>query len=280
MDRLVAVHGHGLIDPDKPIICADDQGLLRGDGVFEAWLLHEGTPLYLDAHVDRLYRSAAGLALELPGRGGLERLIMETAEAWPRGVEAVQRLVCTRGRSSGGQPTVYTMVEKLPERTSTNRRNGIRLITGTIGMSVHVHRDAPWLLGGIKSLSYAVHMASHRWGALRGAQEMLWVSSDGYALETPSFNLVWLTGKTLHTIPGWTGIIVGTTAAALFAQAPALGLAVAETLVTPTELASADAVWVTGSLSGILVATELDGRPLGRSPLIGKARELIGYPGS
>ncbi|MEV6862754.1 aminotransferase class IV [Streptosporangium subroseum] len=279
MDRLVAVYGSGLVDPDTPIVCADDQGLLRGDGVFEAWLLREGAPVLLDAHLDRLYRSVARLALDLPERTGLVRLIREAAEAWPRDIEAVQRLVVTRGRSAVGRPTVYTMVERVPHWTATNRRNGIRLVTGTVGFPIHERRDAPWLLGGVKSLSYAVNMASQRWGAIRGAQEMLWVSSDGYALETPSFSLVWLTESTLCTVPGWTGIIVGTTAAALSAQAPTLGLTAVEMLVTPGELASAEAVWVTGSLSGVLAVTELDGQPLAQSALLDPARNLIGYSG-
>lgn len=279
MDRLVAVLGSGLVDPEKPIVCADDQGLLRGDGAFEAWLLRSGVPVLLDEHLDRLYRSAAGLALELPERSALVRLIGEAARAWPHGAEAVQRLVCTRGRAVLGRPVIYTMIERLPGRTFVNRRDGIRLVTGTVGFPVHERGDAPWLLGGVKSLSYAVHMASQRWGAARGAQEMLWVSSDGYALETASFSLVWLAGSTLCTVPAWTGIIAGTTAAALCTRASALGLTAVERLVTPAELGSADAVWLTGSLSGILAATELDGHRLAQSALLEPARTLLGYPG-
>ena len=42
-----------------------DQGLIRGDGVFEVIRLYAGRPYALDAHLERLERSAAGLRLPL-----------------------------------------------------------------------------------------------------------------------------------------------------------------------------------------------------------------------
>ncbi|MEV7986876.1 aminotransferase class IV [Micromonospora sp. NPDC085948] len=278
MDRLVAVFGIGLVEPATPIVHADDPGLLRGDGAFEAWLLAGGEPVLLPAHLNRLSRSALSLALPLPELDALRAFVLDVAAAWPRDVEAVQRLVCTRGRAGTDRPTIFTTVEPVPPWTSVNRKRGLRLATGTVGFPVRERATAPWLLGGVKSLSYAVHTASQRWAASRGAQEMLWLSSDGYALECPSFNLVWIRSSTIFTVPGWSGIIAGTTSGALMGQAAALGLDTDEALVTPDELVHTDAVWLTGSLSGILAATEIDGRPLTGSPLLGAARRLIGYP--
>ncbi|MFE9192750.1 aminotransferase class IV [Micromonospora sp. NPDC007208] len=278
MDRLVAVFGIGLVDPATPIVHADDPGLLRGDGAFEAWLLAGGEPVLLPAHLNRMSRSALSLALPLPELDALRTFVLDVAAAWPRDVEAVQRLVCTRGRAGTGRPTIFTTVEPVPPWTSVNRKRGLRLVTGTVGFPVRERAKASWLLGGVKSLSYAVHAASQRWAASQGAQEMLWLSSDGYALECPSFNLVWIRSSTMFTVPGWSGIIAGTTSGALIGQAAALGLGTDEALVTPDELVHADGVWLTGSLSGILAATEIDGRPLTRSPLLGEARRLIGYP--
>ena len=70
-----------------------------------------------------------------------------------------------------------------------------------------------------------------------GVDDVLWVSSDGYALEGPTANVVWLTGDTLCTVPAAsTGILPGTTAAWLLAHAAELGLSAAERMVTPAEL--------------------------------------------
>ena len=47
------------------MIPVTDQGLIRGDGVFEVIRLYGGRPYALDAHLARLERSAAGLRLPL-----------------------------------------------------------------------------------------------------------------------------------------------------------------------------------------------------------------------
>ena len=76
-------------------IPADDDGLLRGDGVFEVIRLYDGRPFALGEHLDRLERSAA--AIELPvEREALEAeidaLLGEFGEH-----EGQLRLVVTRG---------------------------------------------------------------------------------------------------------------------------------------------------------------------------------------
>ena len=44
-------------------IPATDEGLIRGDGVFEVMRVHEGRPFALDRHLARLERSARNLRL-------------------------------------------------------------------------------------------------------------------------------------------------------------------------------------------------------------------------
>ncbi|WP_422733826.1 aminotransferase class IV [Micromonospora sp. WMMD558] len=280
MVDFVAVYGTGFVDPDEPVAHADDLGLLRGDGAFEALLLHGGKPMLLEEHMDRLYASARRIELELPDRLPLTEFVNELAAAWPADVEGVLRIVCTRGRSGAGRPTIFGTVDRLPAATAVNRRHGVTARTATNGYPVAGRLGAPWLLGGVKSLSYAVNLASHRWALSQGAQEMLWLSTEGYVLESPSYSLLWITGSTLFSVPAWTGIVAGTTAATLLASARHLGLAIGEALVTPVDLARADGVWFTGSLSGVLAVTEIDGNPLRRSPLLEPARSLIGYPGA
>lgn len=67
--RLVAVLGLGILDdPARPALAADDLGLTRGDGCFDATriVVHPGRPTHvdhLDAHLARFARSAAALDL-------------------------------------------------------------------------------------------------------------------------------------------------------------------------------------------------------------------------
>ena len=55
------------VEPDQPVVTAFDQGLGRGDGVFESVLVTGGRTPHLDAHLARLPRSAQLTDLTHPG---------------------------------------------------------------------------------------------------------------------------------------------------------------------------------------------------------------------
>jgi 4-amino-4-deoxychorismate lyase len=134
------------------------------------------------------------------------------------------------------------------------------------------------LLSGAKSLSYAANLAARRWAVAHGADDMLWISTDGYALEAPTANLVWLAGETLCSVPSQTGILPGVTAGWLLARAGALGWAAAERLVTPAELTEADGIWLTSSLRGLAAIRILDGHSLPASAHTARLHALLGFP--
>src|SRR4051794_41483472 len=54
-----------VLPADEVHIPARDEGLLRGDGVFEVMRLYDGHPFALDDHLDRMARSAANLLLPI-----------------------------------------------------------------------------------------------------------------------------------------------------------------------------------------------------------------------
>src|SRR3954452_12853551 len=88
--ELASVDGR-IVDTPEPRIPAADDGLLRGDGVFEVIRLYRGRPFALGEHLDRLERSAA--ASELPElEEEISALLAEFGEH-----EAQLRLVVTRG---------------------------------------------------------------------------------------------------------------------------------------------------------------------------------------
>ena len=188
------------------------------------------------------------------------------------------RLVCTRGPEDGGPVTVYATVGLIAPAQIAGRRDGVTVVTATLGVPAEVRPDAPWLLGGAKTLSYAVNMASLRWAAGQGVNDVLWVSVDGYALEAPTATLVWLTDGVLCTVPAaTTGILAGTTTAYLLGHADELGLRAEERLVRPAELHTADGVWLVSSVRGVAEVRALDGAPLGPSPETGRLQKLLGY---
>jgi 4-amino-4-deoxychorismate lyase len=240
--------------------------------------VRNGEPWLLGAHLDRMSRSAALLALPLPSRADLVELAGQACAAWPAGAEGALRLVCTRGPEDGGPVTAYATVASIAPAAVAARQSGVAVATATLGVPAEVRPDAPWLLGGAKTLSYAVHMATLRWAAGQGVDDVLWISVDGYALEAPTATLVWLTGGVLCTVPAAaTGILAGTTAAYLLGHADELGMRAEERLVRPAELPDADGVWLVSSVRGVAEVRALDGVALGPSPETTRMQKLLGY---
>jgi 4-amino-4-deoxychorismate lyase len=273
------VLGRGVVPADTPILRADDLGAVRGDGVFETIHVRGGEPWLLDAHLDRMWRSAARLELPMPGRAELVDLAAQACAAWPSATEGALRLVCTRGPESGGPPSVWATVIEIPERALRGRRAGVAVRTLSLGFPVDARSGTPALLAGAKTLSYAVNMACLRWAAAEGADDVLWVSGDGYALEAPTATLVWLLDGVLCTVPPEsTGVLAGTTAGYLLAHAGELGWAAEERLVRPAELIGAQGVWLTSSARGPAEIRELDGVPLGPSAETRRVAKLLGFP--
>lgn len=279
---VLAVLGAGVVDPSTSILHADDAGLTRGDGCFEGCRVRtdaHGRSVVdkFDAHLARMSRSAA--ALELPFDEPAWRALVATATAaWPHPGEAAMKLLLTRG-APGGMPLGFARLTPLPAHYPRQRRDGLRIVALDRGYASTSFRDAPWLLGGVKTLSYAVNMAAAREAERRGVDDVLFVASDGYVLEAPTASVVWSLGRTLYTTPtGDTGILGGTTQELLFANARAAGWQTLEHLATLDELHAADAVWLVGSVRGPVDVVELDGKQRERLPEIdAEIRALAGF---
>ena len=165
----------GRIAPSAELtIPATDEGLLRGDGVFEVIRVYDGVPFALVDHLDRLERSGANLRLPEVFRGELENEIPELLEA--RGgasFDGVLRVVVTRG----GRRLLLT-------EPATPKPPRVRLGFVTYAPT-HV-------LDGIKSLSYGANMLCTRLAQERGFDEALLVTPHGRVLEAPTSTLFWV----------------------------------------------------------------------------------------
>jgi 4-amino-4-deoxychorismate lyase len=277
-ERRVAVLGRGLVPTDTPILRADDLGALRGDGIFESIHVRGGELWQFDAHMARMVQSAVRLNLDLPDRDALDGLAAQALDGWPRNVEAALRIVCTRGAETGGPVTVWATVTPIGAAVIRARNEGITVATASLGMTAAARQQAPWLLGGAKTLSYAVNMASQRWAAAQGVDDVLWVSADGYALEAPTSTLIWRADETLWTVPAeTTGILAGTTGRYLLEHAPDLDLKASAGMITPAELSDTDGAWLVSSIRGVAEIRAVDGVALAPAGDTAAIRELLGF---
>ncbi|HYJ73137.1 MAG TPA: aminotransferase class IV [Actinomycetota bacterium] len=246
--------GHPALDPL-------DLALVRGDAVFEALRVYAGRPFRLDAHLDRLARSAEAIDLPLPG--DLEDLATRAVAA-AGGGDAVLRLICTRGREGSGEggPAAFAICTDIPGSLEEERRRGLRLVLLTTATDPLVRAASPWLLPGVKTISYAVNMAAQRAARARGADDAVLVGLGGELLEAPTANLWWRSGHTLHTPSLDLGVLAGITRTVLRELAPGLGLKVLEGVFTAEDLAAAEEAFLSSSTREIMPVVEVDGAPV------------------
>ncbi|MGV1087043.1 MAG: aminodeoxychorismate lyase [Mycobacterium sp.] len=265
---LVTLDGD-VCDPGQPLLFADDLAAVRGDGVFETMLVRDGRACLVEAHLQRLLRSAWMMELPTPDLTAWRRAIATAVQQWNllTTAEGALRLVYSRGRESGStHGTAYLMINVLADRVALARRDGVAAVLLDRGLPVAGVAHMPWLLAGAKTLSYAVNMAAIRYGAAHGADDVIFVSSDGYILEGPRSTVVIATAEAgrprLLTPPLSHPILRGTTQQALFEVASARGYVCDYAALRPADLDAAQGIWLVSSITlGARVHT-LDGRAL------------------
>jgi 4-amino-4-deoxychorismate lyase len=245
----------------QPALDPLDLALVRGDAVFEALRVYAGRPFRLREHLDRLAGSAAAVELALPG--GLEELAARAvAEAGDDG-DAVLRLICTRGREEpGAGGTAFAICTDIPASFERERARGLRLVLLTTAADPLVRAASPWLLPGVKSISYAANMAAQRTARARGADDAVLVGLGGELLEAPTANLWWRSGQTLLTPSLDLGILAGITRAVLCELAPAHGLKILEGVFGAEDLAAADEAFLSSSTRELMPVVVVDGTPI------------------
>jgi 4-amino-4-deoxychorismate lyase len=235
-----------------------DLALHRGEGVFEAMRVYAGRPFRLPDHLDRLAASAAAIDLALPG--GLEDLTARAVDA-AGGGDLVLRLICTKGPEGPGEggPVAFAICSDVPASFEVERRRGLRVVLLTTATDPLLRAASPWLLAGVKTISYAVNMAAQRAARARGADDAVLVGLGGELLEAPTASLWWRTGHTLHTPSLDLGILAGITRAVLRDLAPGLGLKVLEGVFTADDLTAADEAFLSSSTREVMPVVEVDG---------------------
>jgi len=280
------VLGVGLIDPAAPAVRAADLGFSRGDGCFEATRVvtsPDGQHRidHLDEHFDRFDSSCAGLDLPPIDRPAWLELIGQLLAGWTLPGEAMLRMLLSRGREwdlPAGVTGVATLVPTSPE-TLRQRRDGVHAITLRRGFTADAFAEAHWLLGGVKTLSYAVNMAGVREARRRGAEDVLFTDDTGRLLEAPTATVVWQTGDLLTTVPvAGTGVLNSITQRALFAAAELAGYRTGYAPGNAADLLASDGVWLVSSGRGVAQLRTLDGMPVPSQPgVTAELSKLAGF---
>ncbi|MFB2586304.1 aminodeoxychorismate lyase [Herbiconiux liukaitaii] len=263
-DVVVFVGGEGgevVVPQAEASVNVADLAVTRGDGVFESIGVIDGRFLELPRHLERLKHSSAMLDLPEPDVEAFERAARLGVASRAPQRELLVKLLHSRGIEGESSASGWVQVLSGPDHGPA-REQGIRVVTLDRGYKHDVAQTSPWLLQGAKTLSYAVNKAALREAARRGADDVIFVSSDDVVLEGPTSNVLVRHGDTFRTPRLDLGILAGTTQAAVFETLRDLGFETAEAVLAPHELVAADGLWLLSSGRLLAPVRELDGHPL------------------
>jgi branched-chain amino acid aminotransferase len=216
-----------------------DDGLLRGDGVFEVMRLYDGVAFGRDRHLERMARSAQNLRLQLDVAEIARDVDALLASAEPG--DALLRVVATRG---GHRIVLLEALPMLPEAL-------------TLG---YVTFAPVRVLDGVKSLSYGANMLATRLARERGFDEALLVTPHGRVLELPTASFFWVADGDVLTPPLSEHVLDSITRRIVIEVAAAK-----ERVATPVDLESAQEAFVASSVREVIAVRRIEEHDL-RAP--------------
>ncbi len=261
-----------------------DSGFMLGDGVWEGIRLHGGRLAFLDRHLDRLWRGAKAIALDLGlTRQELERRLYAVLDA--NGMTdatysgaAHVRLMVTRGIRSTpyqdprvvvGGPTIVIIPEwKAPAPDTATRM--LKLFT------VHVRRGYPDVQDPmLNSHSKLNCITACIQAAQAGADEGLMLDPHGFVATCNSTHFFIVTGGEVWTSSG-DYCLDGITRGVVIEAAREAGLTVRERNFSLTHVYGAEEAFCTGTFAGVAPVGSVDGRVIGaeRGPVVERLQQL------
>jgi len=242
-----------------------DHGLLYGDGVFEGIRAYKGVVFKLKEHIDRLYRSAHVMMLNIPMTK--DEMIKAVIETLKRNNlrDAYIRLVVTRGIGDLGldprkcqKPTVIIITDIIKLHKTEAKEKGVTAVL------TWVRRDMVDATSHeIKSLNYVNSILAKIEANNAGADEAICLDKRGFVCEGAAENIFIVKDGKLITPPTVTGALPGITRNRIIQLAKDLGYEVYERDTTPTELFTADEVFFTGTAAEIVPVVEINKRKIG-----------------
>lgn len=266
------------MDDAEAKVSVFDHGLLYGDGIFEGIRLYDGCVFKLDAHLDRLEKSAKAILLDLPwSREALSEAVCETCRANDL-VDGYIRLIVTRGVGTLGlshlsckNPQLIIIADKISLYPREHYEKGLRIITSP------TRRINPAALPPmVKSLNYLNNILAKADANQAGCLEAIMLNDQGYVAECTGDNLFIRHGAQWFTPPTSAGALKGITRGAVLEIMEASGLPCVEGNLTRFDIWTADEMFLTGTAAELIPVVEVDSRKIG-SGVPGEAtRQLLG----
>ncbi len=254
-----------------------------GMGVFEgvrAYPTAEGTAIFrLQAHTDRLFRSAHILGMPMPFDKETISQAMRAAVRENKLESAYIRPMCFYGAEGMGLRADNLQVHVIVAAWQwgaylgeEGQKKGIKIRTS----SFNRHHVNVTMCKAKANGNYMNSMMALREALACGCDEALLLDTEGYVAEGSGENIFIVRDGALYT-PDLTSALDGITRDTVFKLAAEIGVPVHEKRITRDEVYIADEAFFTGTAAEVTPIRELDGRAIGsgtRGPITEKLQAM------
>lgn len=242
-----------------------DHGFLYGDGVFEGIREYNGVVFKLKEHIDRLYRSAQAIMLQIPlTKKEMIQTVVQTLRK-NKMKDSYIRLIVSRGVGDLGldprkctKPTIIVITDTINIQASNAKETGITTMFSWVRrnpVDATTHE--------IKSLNYLNSVLAKIEANACGADEAICLEGNGCIAEGVGENVFIVKNGELMTPPTSTGALAGITAETITGLIAKMGLKLTVTNLTPFMMFTADEAFFTGTAMEMVPIREVNKRIIG-----------------
>jgi branched-chain amino acid aminotransferase len=267
MQGVVYVNGR-ITNAADAVVSVFDHGFVYGEGVYETLRTYRRLPFLFAAHMERLRRSAAMIALPVPMTdSALGEAVQSTIDAIPGGPadELYIRMLLTRGvgelsysLTATPTPTLVIIVKPLPVFPARCYTDGIAVAFVDIRRN---HTDA--LNPHIKSNNLLNNALAMQEAYRKGAEEALMQNQAGEIVECSQSNFFMVQAGTLRTPALAAGLLPGITRQVVLRLAAELGIPTSEAPIFPADALAADEAFITSTTREITPVTKIGDQLVG-----------------
>jgi branched-chain amino acid aminotransferase len=265
MGLCIYLNGRYIDNKEDAQVPLYEHGFLYGDGIFEGIRAYHGRIFKMEKHMDRLWRSAKTMMLEIPhSREELDKILMETVRR--TGLDdAYIRLVVSRGSGDLGidprkceKAAVYIIATKLALYPEAKYKNGLKTIICS------TRRTRPDCLNPqVKSLNYLNNIYGKMDAIRAGMDEGIMLNGQGQVTEGTADNIFIVSNGKLFTPPTHVGLLEGITRELIFDMSKKRSIECSERVLVSHDLYNADEVFLCGTGAELVPVVEVDGRTIG-----------------
>ncbi|MCI0469317.1 MAG: branched-chain-amino-acid transaminase [Nitrospirae bacterium] len=238
-----------LVLASEAMVSVFDHGFLYGDGIYETMRVYDGVVFMFDEHIQRLFRSASFIGLDIPKNiSDIKIAIYETLRA-NKLTNAYVRLTVSRGEGPIGldpdfckEPTFVIMTNEFKNYPKSYYEDGIKLIIANVRRNL---KEA--LNPQIKSLNFLNNILAKIEAKQADVYEAIMLNAEGFIAEGTIINIFFVKDGILCTPSLECGILDGITRALVIDLAVRNGIEVREGEFTKDELYNASEVFITNT---------------------------------